>query len=96
MLLTVATPAITSAAASTIAAAASATSAAPASATTTVLLRTSFIDYQRAPQEIFSVKTLDRLRRVRIVSNLSEAKSARLIGDAVAQQADLVRLDSKF
>jgi membrane protein implicated in regulation of membrane protease activity len=88
MVLAVAAAAISSAAASTIAPATSAaasTSAAPVSAATAILLRTSFIDYQRPPQEIRSIQRFDRFRRVRIVSDFSESKSARLIGNAVAQ-----------
>jgi len=47
-------------------------------------LRTSFIDHQRAPQKILPIQGFDGFDRIRIISNFSEAKSARLIGESIA------------
>jgi hypothetical protein len=60
------------------------------------LLRTSFVHHQRAPQEILPVQRFDRFSCIRIVCDFSESKSARLIGNPVAQQTDRIGLDSDF
>jgi hypothetical protein len=51
-------------------------------------LRTSFIHDQRASEKIFAVERRDCFLSFRVVANFREAESARLAGEAIAQQGE--------
>jgi hypothetical protein len=71
-----------------------ATTTAPA--TTTFPLRTGFIDYQRAAQEILAVESGDDFFGFGVVANFSEAKTARLSRETIAKQGERIGLHADF
>jgi hypothetical protein len=51
-------------------------------------LRASFIHDQRASEKIFTVERRNCFLSFRVVANFREAESARLAGEAIAQQGE--------
>jgi hypothetical protein len=62
--------------------------AAPATRAAPFALRTSFIHDQRASEKIFAVERRDCFLSFRVVANFRETESARLAGEAIAQQGE--------
>jgi hypothetical protein len=62
--------------------------ASPTSRAAAFALRTSFIHDQRASEKIFAVERRDCFLSFRVVANFRKAESARLAGEAIAQQGE--------